>query len=120
MQFLRRSTSFLLFMVFVLSFVAEAFATEDLQITCDERTVFSSLERPTSVSVSKSISKATQKAPCADPCHFGQCHFGHCAFVLIQSVGLARNDAIDIAHGISPDFILDGPFLDGLRRPPRA
>lgn len=60
-----------------------------------------------------------QSQKCSDPCHVGQSHFGHCSF-------LAANSALNypaFSHSCLKSFLslimVEGPTLEGLRRPPR-
>lgn len=56
---------------------------------------------------------------CKDPCHVGHCHFGHCFFISakanLNELGLIGSQ---VQCAFSQNRI-DGPSLDGLRRPPR-
>jgi hypothetical protein len=64
-------------------------------------------------------SKAPEKSHCPDPCHLGQPHFGHTAFLgSTSSLSYALFNT-EVPTFASERSIVDGPFLEGPRRPPK-
>ena len=113
--------STLLLALFALNFGAEIFASRDTSFVCTDQ-VQSSKNQIThsSITTSDEGQKETKTSNCADPCHFGQSHVGHGAFV--SGNGVLSLHPIDqiVIHQLRPQSLVDGPFLEGLRRPPRA
>ena len=55
---------------------------------------------------------------CFDPCHTGGSHFGHLSLffaINIKSYSLEDNRVIRATN----DRIAEGPFIEGLKRPPK-
>lgn len=64
-------------------------------------------------------SESPEKNHCPDPCHLGQPHFGHSAFLgSIPTVKYFHLE-VEAADGFANHSIVDGPFLEGPRRPPK-
>jgi len=108
-----KTVSILLLFFFGLSFTLNSFAsdfscTESLEI----QSSFSEEHRP-------SAQESTQ-TPCGDPCHYGHCHFGHCSFVFSERpLRLAAQDLSNLFY-VMDQSMVESPFLEGLRRPPRV
>lgn len=124
MQQIKAFVSILLIAVFGITLGAEAFASDAL-ICSDERKIVS--ESDSSKLISAELHSTEKKsAPsqgtgnsCSDPCHFGRCHFGHCSFAFSGSdLHFHVADTIIEATGLRQS-IVDAPFLEGPRRPPR-
>ena len=56
---------------------------------------------------------------CSDPCHTGQSHFGHSLYNTTQSqVSFPADSSAEVKKSTS-DFAIEGPVLEGPRKPPR-
>lgn len=122
MKHFRLFISMLMLTVFGLSISAEAFASESSSLICSDVLQVSIEDGHASMSSStpnKATDKNEDKAPCSDPCHYGSCHFGHCSFAVSGTA--VRLQAID--QVIKPNSfnqnLVEGPCLEGPRRPPR-
>jgi len=116
--------SFLLISAFALSLGVEAFATENCSWVCTDEVRVTGIDQ--SISIMSDNSRETNnpgsqdKFPCADPCHFGQCHFGHCGFVPASNQFPLQLRVKSAGHRLLAQTVIEAPFLEGPRRPPRA
>lgn len=56
---------------------------------------------------------------CSDPCHFGQSHFGHLSFFAANSVLSYPDITLFLSKFFFSQSMIEGPTLEGPRRPPR-
>ncbi len=64
-------------------------------------------------------SENPEKSHCSDPCHLGQPHLGHASFLCSSThLTYALFDSGVSAFSFKQN-IIDGPFLEGPRRPPK-
>lgn len=110
---MRRWTAVVLLMIFFAVIGAQTFVTKGSVCRDDV---------PVSAQAASSIHAAGECSDHADedPCHFGKCHFGHCAFVFVDDADRAPDVFVAMTGPVRPEILFEGPFLDGLRRPPRA
>lgn len=55
---------------------------------------------------------------CNDACHAGFCHFGHC-FATFPTLAIKIQVLTQHLDILSRDSMTEGPYLEGLKRPPR-
>lgn len=56
---------------------------------------------------------------CFDPCHAGNCHFGHCSITFRSSSHNHLTLSLDQVSFSKNDEMIEEPFLEGHRRPPK-
>lgn len=113
----------LLIMILMLNFFsvvigADPVASASADLFCGRG---SASQKNASISASGDFdhSENSQPSDCSDPCHVGGCHFGHCPFPILSEMfyfySLTNHVGFQTINRIPED-----PFLQGLRRPPRA
>ena len=118
---LLRYVSFLMVLAFGLNISAEALANSD-SLVCRDSLQISSVSKISHSYLNSDVSSSRQSkdhSPCDDPCHFGQCHFGHCSFIHFGTSFDVRKLEQPADLIVTNQFMIEGPVLEGPRRPPR-
>lgn len=114
---------FLLVILLMLNIGAGAFASELPSSICSEQ-IEATIAQDTNHSAHShyaSLKVSDQhQSQCADPCHFGQSHIGHCSFMASSSDIRLAEAPFGNLHAFPRLVRIEEPYLDGLRRPPRA
>lgn len=122
MRHIRTFISVLLLSFFGLSLAADLFAS-DSRVCLDDLGIQISAAGDSSAQAlaggNQPNSHDSEKNDCGDPCHYGRCHLGHCSVVFSEAP--VRLQALDLtieAHSLNQS-VVEAPFLEGPRRPPR-
>lgn len=112
--------SVLLLSFFGLSLAADAFASDSMLCLGEVAAGLSASDTsPSQVLSQESESHESENADCSDPCHYGRCHFGHCSVVFSNSYVRLQVLDLDITVHSLKQSMIEAPFLEGPRRPPR-
>lgn len=118
MQQVKKFTAILVIALFGFTIGTEIFASHSEFLSCDEAIELKVADNGVQNDALLQHSEAGDST-CADPCHLGQCHFGHCSVVFSSSsICCLSVEPVSVARFFSFQMI-NGPALEGLRRPPK-